>query len=92
MLDDQGRVAQFEMSRKGSDIQVAFRYDSKGRMIEQLTKPYDVGDTGVELSIPPGKVTVGCDDANHTREISYADAKESIRSIRTETGPSADSG
>jgi hypothetical protein len=51
-----------------------------------------VGDTGVELSIPPGKVTVGYDDANHTREISYADAKESIRSIRTETGPSADSG
>jgi YD repeat-containing protein len=80
-LDGQGRVVKFELSRKDSEVQVALRYDSKGRMIEQLTKPYDVGSSGIELSIPPGKVTIAYDDETHTREISYAEEKETLRSI-----------
>ena len=80
-LDDQGRVVQVELNDKDSKVQAAFVYDSKGRMIEQVTEPYDVGDSGVEHAIPPGKVTVVYDDTKHTREISYSDGKESMSSI-----------
>jgi len=62
-------------------IHVAFRYDAKGRLIEQATDPYKLEPTGSEQSIPRGKVSLTYDDTKHTRETSYTDGSERIGSV-----------
>ena len=88
ILDEAGRIA--ETSIKNRDwtskqwtvpIHVTFRYDAKGRLIEQATDPYQLERAGSEQSIPPGKISLVYDDLAHTRETSYTDGREQIGSI-----------
>ena len=51
---------------------VAFKYDEKGRVIEQKTDPFKVGD-GDDYSPYPGKLLVRYDDEKHTGEQEFYD-------------------
>jgi len=83
-LDDQGHVLYAEthdQDPSGSEgrIERSFKYDSKGRLIEQVTKLDPA--RGSESPILPGKITVGYDDTKHTQEIVYSGGKESAKTI-----------
>lgn len=77
--DDQGRVISAVLRRQDwktkkpkAPIKVTFRYDAKGRLLEQDTAPYDVEKSGGEFELPPGKVLVTYDDAKNTKTTSAA--------------------
>jgi hypothetical protein len=87
-FDDMGHVVEASVKNRDwktkqwtAPIHVVFRYDAKGRLIEQATDPYKLEPDGSEQSIPPGKVSVVYDDTKHTRETSYTDGNERIGSI-----------
>jgi len=64
---------------------VAFRYDAKGRLVEQDAQTDEPDGPGSEESVPPGRITLTYDDARHTRTVSYAHGDESmISKIRTD--------
>lgn len=87
-----GRVAAAEYAQWDSEAKrlskpqrVAFRYDAKGRLIEQDAQADEPDGSGSEESVPPGKVTLTYDDALHTRTISYLHDRESMISrVRTD--------
>jgi hypothetical protein len=88
IIDDKGRIAEvfiksrdWESKQWKPPVHVVFRYDTKGRLIEQATDPYTLGNDAAEQSIPVGKVSVVYDDAKHTRETSYTDGKERLGSV-----------
>jgi hypothetical protein len=87
VMDDQGRVIRFEINEKDwrtkqwkPPLRVAFRYDATGRLVEQVSEPHAVENTGSEFAVPPGKVTLVYDDAKHTREIWYVEGTERLNS------------
>jgi hypothetical protein len=76
-LDDQKRVTDLRVSDiSGGQLKlwyhVAFRYDQKGRVIEQDTDPFKLG-SGDDYSPLPGKVLVSYDDEKRTGEQKYYD-------------------
>jgi hypothetical protein len=84
-LDDEGRVVKAEIRERDwkthqwkTPLHVTFRYDIKGRLIEQATDQYDPKDN--EHALPPGKVTLVYDDKKRTRETSYSDGKDGLSS------------
>jgi hypothetical protein len=75
-----------ETSRLSKPQRVAFRYDAKGRLVEQDAQTDEPDDgPGAEESVPPGKITLTYDDAQHTRTITYIHGDESmISKVRTD--------
>jgi len=78
-LDSQRRVVGYEFAAPsaprnatGSPIKVAFKYDDKSRLIEQVTDDYDVEKFAEEVGLPPGKVAVGYDDVNRAKTTTYS--------------------
>lgn len=77
IVDDKGRVTDLKVSDlSGSELKqwyhVRFKYDEKGRVIEQDTDPFKLGD-GDDYSPLPGKLLVEYDDEKHSGEQKYFD-------------------
>lgn len=58
-------------------LRVSFKYDTRGRLVEQTTGDYDFRQPGMENELPPGTVTITYDDVNHTKKNLYSD-KEGV--------------
>jgi hypothetical protein len=67
VLDDSGHVAELRYNEPGEKIgerrlfHVAFKYDDKGRVVEQVTDPFKL-QSGDDSEPIPGKVTVRYED------------------------------
>jgi hypothetical protein len=75
-VDDKKRVTELKVSDiSGGQLKVwyhvAFKYDQKGRVIEQDTDPFKFG-SGDDYSPLPGKVLVSYDDEKRTGEQKYS--------------------
>jgi hypothetical protein len=53
-------------------VKVAFRYDGKGRLIEQDTDAHEFDKSGSEGELPPGKISIAYDDVKYTKTTSYS--------------------
>lgn len=78
-VDDKNRVTDLKISdMSGGQLKlwyhVAFKYDQKGRVIEQNTDPYKLG-SGDDYSPLPGKLLVNYDDEKRTGEQEYYDSQ-----------------
>jgi len=76
-IDDQNRVIDLKVSDlSGAELKqwyhVDFKYDAKGRVIEQKTDPFKLGD-GDDASPVPGKLVVQYDDERHRGEQKFYD-------------------
>jgi hypothetical protein len=77
-LDDSGHVVELRYSEPGDKIgerrlfHVAFKYDDKGRVVEQVTDPFKL-QSGDDSEPIPGKVVVRYDDEKHSRDLQYFD-------------------
>ena len=79
-MDDKGRIVAFEESSRDwkthewiKPRHFRFRYDAKGRVIEQYGEPEKLGTLEDEQSIPAGVVSIVYDDEKGTREIAYSE-------------------
>jgi hypothetical protein len=76
VLDDSGHVAELRYSEPGEKIgerrlfHVAFKYDDKGRVVEQVTDPFKL-QSGDDSEPIPGKVTVRYENDKHSSELEY---------------------
>jgi hypothetical protein len=82
ILDDMNRVVDLSVSDlSGGQLKlwyhVAFKYDEKGRAVEQDTDPFKLG-SGDDYSPLPGKVTISYDDEKHTGEQKYYDPEQKL--------------
>jgi YD repeat-containing protein len=76
-LDDQGRVVQVMLDSEGrakddQATKILFRYDEQGRLVEQTTNALKFSDTGAELDLPPGTISIAYDDRIHTKTTKYS--------------------
>lgn len=77
MIDDQNRVIDLKVSDlSGGELKqwyhVKFKYDAKGRVTEQITDPFKLGD-GDDYSPIPGRLVVQYDDEKHSGEQKFFD-------------------
>lgn len=79
IVDDRGHVISATILDRDSvtnsprtPIVVNFRYDDKGRLVEQASVAPELQGPGVELNIPPGKIAITYDDQARTKTTSYA--------------------
>lgn len=74
-VDDKGRVIDLRVS-DGNPLKpwyhVTFKYDEKGRVVEQSTDPFKMG-SGDDDSPIPGKLVVSYDDEKHSGEQRFYD-------------------
>jgi hypothetical protein len=82
MLDPLKRVIDLSVSDMSSGklrlwYHVRFKYDGQGRLIEQITDPYQSGSGG-GAAPPPGKITVQYDDGKHTGEEDFYNPDEKL--------------
>ena len=63
-------------------VRVAFSYDSKGRLVEQSTDPYDFEAVESEHELPPGKIVITYDDLKQTKKTVYAGEEGIIAPLR----------
>jgi hypothetical protein len=75
IVDDKKRVIDLRVS-DGNPLKlwyhVTFKYDDKGRVVEQSTDPFKLGD-GDDYSPIPGKLVVNYDDGKHSGEQKFYD-------------------
>jgi antitoxin component YwqK of YwqJK toxin-antitoxin module len=77
VIDDKGLVTDLKVSdMSGGELKpwyhVTFKYDDKGRVIEQQTDPFKLG-SGDDYSPVPGKLTVEYDDKKQSGEQKFYD-------------------
>lgn len=96
MIDDSGHVIQVIMQdgalppkKLKEPLNVVFKYDGKGRLVEQSTDPYELSKTGAEHELPPGKVSIAYDETKHTKMTSYSSTEGSLISKVTYDGAGA---
>ncbi len=84
-LDDHGRVVttvirdrDWQTKQIKTPLKVSFRYDQKGRLIEQDTDAHEFDKAGSEQELPPGKVSIAYDDLKNTKTTSYSGAEGSL--------------
>jgi hypothetical protein len=74
-VDDKGRVVDLRVS-DGYPLKpwyhVTFKYDEKGRVVEQFTDPFKLG-SGDDDSPIPGRLVVNYDDEKHSGEQRFYD-------------------
>jgi hypothetical protein len=78
-VDDQGHVVMavirdrdWRTKQMKTPVKVAFRYEGKGRLIEQDTDAHEFDKSGSEGELPPGKISIAYDDVKHTKTTSYS--------------------
>jgi hypothetical protein len=81
-LDANGRVTDLKtFAMKGGQLKlryhVAFKYDQQGRVIEQDTDPFKLGDGDDDAPLP-GRLIVSYDDEKRTGEQKYFDASGNL--------------
>jgi hypothetical protein len=59
-------------------LKVSFRYDEKGRLIEQDTDAHEFDKSGSEQELPPGKISIAYDDVKNTKTTSYSGDEGSL--------------
>jgi hypothetical protein len=76
---DQGKVIRAEISERdwktknlNPPLKVAFRYDEKGRLVEQNTEAHEFDPSGSEHELPPGRISIVYDDVKHTKTTEYS--------------------
>jgi hypothetical protein len=76
VVDDKGRVIDLSVS-DGNPLKpwyhVTFKYDDRGRVVEQSTDPFKLG-SGDDYCPIPGKLVVNYDDVKHSGEQRFYDA------------------
>jgi len=77
IVDDKKRVIDLRVSDlSGGQLKlwyhVTFKYDDKGRVIEQLTDPFKLG-SGDDYSPLPGRLNVDYDDEKHSGQQKFYD-------------------
>jgi len=77
VVDDKNRVIDLKVSDLSAGqlklwYHVTFKYDDKGRVIEQNTDPFKLGD-GDDYSPLPGRLVVVYDDEKHSGEQKFYD-------------------
>jgi hypothetical protein len=77
LVDDKKRVIDLKVSDLSAGqlklwYHVTFKYDDKGRVVEQYTDPFKLG-SGDDYSPLPGKVVVEYDDEKHSGEQKFYD-------------------
>jgi hypothetical protein len=83
-LDETGQIVELVLSKLNGNRglkrakHIRFRYDVRGRLIEQDTDPFEIDPSSSEWPPAPGKVLIAYDDAKGTREISYTYHDEHI--------------
>ncbi len=84
--DDGGRVIalatrdrDWRTKQLGPAVKIRFRYDDKGRLIEQESDPRKVEPS--EHEVPPGKISIAYDDVNRTKTTLYSGDKGPLLSI-----------
>jgi hypothetical protein len=94
-IDDQGHVVMavvrerdWRTKQMKTPLKIAFRYDGKGRLIEQDTGAHEFDGAGSEHELPPGKVSIAYDDVKHTKTTSYSgdDGLLALTETRTVSG------
>ena len=80
-LDDQGHVVRVMLDSEGrapneQAKQIDFRYDARGRLVEQRTDARGFSKSGAEDDLPPGTVRITYDDENHTKTTKYSNPLE----------------
>jgi|SRR5579871_406716 len=78
-LDEEGHVVMavirdrdWRTKQLKTPLKVTFRYDGKGRLIEQDTDAHEFDKSGGEHELPPGKISIAYDDVKHTKTTSYS--------------------
>jgi len=89
IFDDKGQVVACEEAARdskthelGKPRHFRFRYDEKGRVIEQDAEPEKAGTHQDEQSIPAGVVSIAYNDEKETREIAYSANGIDVRVIQ----------
>lgn len=84
-VDNQGHVVMavirdrdWRTKQMKTPLKVAFRYDGKGRLIEQDTDAHEFDKSGIEGELPPGKISIAYDDVKHTKTTSYSGDEGSL--------------
>ena len=82
-VDDQGHVVtavirerDWPTKQMKTPLKVSFRYDEKGRLIEQRTDAHKLDKA--EQDLPPGKISIVYDDVKHTKTTSYSGDEGSL--------------
>ena len=98
-IDDQGRVVMavirdrdWRTKQMKTPWKVAFRYDGKGRLIEQDTDAHEFDSSGSESELPPGKISITYDDVKHTKTTSYSGNEGSLAFTTTRNASGATTG
>ena len=89
-VDDRGHVVlvvirEFDWKTKKpkTPLKVAFRYDEKGRLVEQNTDAHEFEGAGSEHELPPGKISITYNDAQRTKTTAYSSDEGPIASTLT---------
>lgn len=86
VLDEQSRTVRVVLVSEGrapndEAKNIRFRYDEKGRVVEQTTDATKFSDSGAEQDLPPGTISIVYDDAMHTKTTKYSFAGEGTMQI-----------
>ena len=92
-VDDQGHVvtavireSDWQTKQMKAPLKVSFRYDKKGRLIEQDTAAHKLES---EEDLPPGKISIAYDDVKNTKTTSYSGDEGSMVLIVTRNASGA---
>jgi hypothetical protein len=66
MIDSEGR------NTKEQATKIHFRYDERGRLVEQTTDALKFSDSGAEQDMPPGSISIAYDDRLRTKTTKYS--------------------
>lgn len=80
-LDEKGRVVQVALASEGRAADkeasiILFRYDERGRLVEQTTNAAGFSDSGAEQDLPPGTISITYDDTLHGKTTKYSSPGE----------------
>jgi hypothetical protein len=88
--DEQGHVMfavirerDWRTKKPKTPIKVAFKYDSRGRLVEQNTDAYEFERSGSENELPPGRVSIVYDDLKRTKTTTYTGDEGTLASKLT---------
>jgi len=89
-VDDQGHVISaiiierdWKTKKPAAPLKVSFRYDAKGRLVEQNNEAQKLEAGANEQDLPPGKVSIDYDDVKRTKTTTSASSEGLLTSTIT---------